>query len=305
MGTLENKYLLVAKSFVRSHMTFLMPLGLRVTSRFMTMPDERAYFLKQKRLSESKEPSLILLSQPRAGTQVCEKVLATLYEKTGGVSLKTGRFYFHYDASSGRKVSSAAWVKKQIEKSGYFYGSMGPFPSLDELPDVKYLLMTRDPRDVIISHYYSVKEAHVINSKKMEKEVLRVKGMSLVEYCFDEYILNDLEKYLDQANMILSSDLDYMYVKYEELIDKPSEQLSKISSFIGLTSDKAEFSRLVEENFGAPPEPDNEDLLRHRRSGAWGQFREKLPAEVQDMLWSRFGDKMVKVGYGKNSVDSI
>lgn len=304
MSTLENKHLLNAKKFVRSHLTSLMPICLRISSRLFTMPNERAYFLNDQRISESEEPSLILLSQPRAGTQVCEHTISSIYDKTGGISLKTGRFYFHYDASAGRKVNSSEWVINHVEQNGYFYGGMGPFSEVSSLPKVKYILMTRDPRDILISHYYSVKEAHVINSKKMLNEVNRVKSMSLTEYCADEYILKDLEKYLNQASQILASDLDYIYVKYESLIADPRKSLTKIGSFIGLSEDNLDLEDLLEANFKTLPDQDSEDILRHRRSGAWGQFREKLPAELQELLWDRFKDKMELLGYGKDDYES-
>lgn len=301
MSTIKNSSVLKLKGLVRRYLPGVMPLALRFSSRFLTMKEERAYFLKGERASTASKPSLILLSQPRAGTQVCEHVFAKLYHLTGGLSINVGKFFFHYNASAGGKVSSVEWVRENTEEEGYFFGHLGPFATLEGLPDANYILMTRDPRDVLVSHYFSVKEAHVINSKKMKEKVEKVQNMSLSDYCHYEPILQDLERYLEQAEMVRKSNLSHLYLRYEDMMYAPEESLKKVAQLIGVKD--ADVITIAKENFQIVEE--SEDLLSHRRSGKWGQFLEKLTVEDQEFLWERFGDKISTLGYQKESLSDI
>ena len=301
MATVNNIFILKLKSLVRRFMPSLMPMSLRFSSRFITMKRERDYFIKGVRSSNSKEMSLALLSQPRAGTQVCEAVIEELYQSTGGLSLNTGKFFFHYNASAAKKVNNNDWIENNLEKSGYFYGHLGPFSSLEGLPEIQYILMTRDPRDVLVSHYYSVREAHVINSKKMMEKVTRLKEMTLSEYCHYEPILQDLERYIAQTELIRTSILSHLYIRYEDLMYDPLESLEKITKFLDVKG--IDLSKMSQEHFSILK--DGEDLSSHRRSGKWGQFREKLSRNDQEYLWERFGDSIKPLGYHKDNLEKV
>merc|ERR1712083_345034 len=106
----------------------------------------------------------------------------------------------------------------------------------------KLLLVTRDPRDAAVSHYY-----HIL------KSTYRFQG-TWDDFC-DLFLTGWVEggdfwdwhdswdKYFKQASSRQADDC--LWVRYEDLIDDLSGQIRRIARFLGLTADSAHHGQLI------------------------------------------------------------
>lgn len=307
MSNIENITLLKTKKLVRDHFPGIMPPLMKMASRTIFFKEERSYLLNGKRFQCSEIPSSALVSQPRGGTQICERLISEIYQKIGGNPLKVGRFLFWYDADLTRKLTDPSWFSQHAEKEGYFYGNIGPFKEgdVEKLPPLKYIVMSRDPRDALVSHYYSVKDAHVINSKRMQDHVNQAKNLSVDEYVLDDYMQQEIVKFLTQTLTMIRSDLDCLYLRYEDMVRDPRTFVSSIVSYLNASVGEEIIEGIVEKAFGGETVVVEENNLRHRRSGKWGQFRDKLEPDTQNILWKRLESLMLPLGYDKEEVNNI
>ncbi|MFT5926539.1 MAG: hypothetical protein ACI9WL_001287, partial [Rubritalea sp.] len=221
MATINNRILLKFKKSMRKHFPLLLPVLLKVASRTVLFKAERAYLLGNKRESDSKLKSVVLLSQPRGGTQICEQVISSIYQKGGGETLNIGKFFFWYDNEQVKNVCSEDWTTDNLETSGFFYGNFGAYDDVSKIPKLKYIVMCRDPRDVLLSHYFSVKDAHLINSKKSLGRSQDAQKLTVDEYVLMDENISDVMRFMDQTIAMLSSDHDFLFIRYEDMMAEP------------------------------------------------------------------------------------
>jgi hypothetical protein len=301
MVTLENKNILRLKKFVQNKFPSVIPRMQKILSRTIGFKQERAY-LNGKRNSALDLSSIALLSQPRAGTQVCEHVISRLYNHLGGQTIYAGKYLFWHSPSETIKLTDSEWLEKNIEQKGYFYGNLGPVEALGKLSEIKIICMVRDPRDALLSHYFSVKHGHTLAGEGITALHEIASAHTLDEYVLHERSLRDVWSFIEQGRKF-RKEPNVLFRRYEDLMHDPKAFLKDVSDFIGIEIEESFLDVVCEESFGDRVEA--EDPARHRRSGEWGQFLVKLKPETQDALWKEFGEVICDFGYQKNSLSKI
>ncbi len=184
-------------------------------------------------------------------------------------------------------------------KTGYVYGPFRhPNQGIPDLLEFKTILMLRDPRDVLVSLFYSVAYSHTLPAGNPEQaSELLMRRKNALELEIDAFVLDQLPIYKERYEMYLR-DLHgrprTLLLTYEEMMADREAWFERLISFAGFTpsSETLEFARAASEG-----ETGGEDAHRHRRQGLPGDHRRKLRAETIETLNRELGEILKVLNY--------
>ncbi|MEX6633483.1 sulfotransferase domain-containing protein [Hyphococcus lacteus] len=174
-------------------------------------------------------------------------------------------------------------------------GLVGPvrYPVLipdDARASDRFILHLRDPRDVLVSMFFSYVYSHPgVDEEWRQRQIER--GV-------DEFVRSEskslIKRYDLYANEYLSLP-NLTFLRYEEFIaDRPS-WLEKLLNGLGVKDGLKRYRRLANDNPAAKVK--REDKTRHIRKATPGDFREKLSPETIARLNSDWSDILKTLGY--------
>lgn len=149
------------------------------------------------------------------------------------------------------------------------------------IQDKKIICMIRDPRDILVSSYFSFGKTHSLSKNKDLEKVQLQQRETIQALSLDEYVLNyvdDQQEYFDQCKLLLDSCPNHLLLKYETMILDFEKFYDNLNQFMPL--DKKIKNRVVEQT----RPKDLEDLTSHRRSGQVAGFKQKLKRQTIEQL---------------------
>jgi len=291
--TIENKYLLLFKKQLRERFPKLFAYGASLYFRTFKFSVEKAY-MKGELKSTSMSPSLLLLSCNRAATQLVEDILRRIYERDKGQYIALNRYLFFFDRSEEEPFLDANKMSSMMKPEGFFFGQQGPFKEHQCFDDYKLVVMCRDPRDLLVSHFFSFSQAHVPKDDKFVQKVKEAREMGLQKYVLLEENIEYFESCLAQA-IKLRNQSNVLFWKYEDMMDDFNSFQEACQNHIRDNVDDVLSEELNE--LHKPAVKTTADNTRHRRSGAWGQFKKALDADTIETLNQRFAPYLEELGY--------
>ena len=183
------------------------------------------------------------------------------------------------------KTGARAWFRKK----GYFYGPWRYLPSWIPFAEpYQVLLLLRDPRDVLVSFYFSMAFSHPIPSGGGQPvpgyEWIREKKEKASRMTIDEFVLDQsqvfwdvyqpyCEKLLGKKNVLL--------VKYEHMVSDFESWLDTVISFLKLhPSQEVKDHLLAAADFRV----NEENPYAHKRQVLPGDHVRKLKSETIEAL---------------------
>lgn len=159
------------------------------------------------------------------------------------------------------------------------------------------VLLVRDPRDALVSEYFSYGGrhiSHVLPDKNPEAFVERARENAALD--IEEYVLRAapdcLRKLVDYRDAL---DLEAVMVRrYEDIYFDKRKFLGEIFDHFGVTVADSVVARVAEANDIRPRE---EEIGKHIRKGAPGDHREKLKPETIGRLNELFRNVGREYGY--------
>lgn len=163
----------------------------------------------------------------------------------------------------------------------------------------KNIYIYRDPRDIAVSFY------HFYDWEKK---------LRFNDY-LPKFVNGDIHKWTPWAChlyywLIEDNKLDFIFVKYEDLLINPEENLKRVMKYLSIkkvdSSDRAieeavkrcEYKHLVRR---AEIDGLRRNFLGIRAKA--GYWKEYFNQDMLDFLWKRFGSVMERVGYEKGRID--
>lgn len=154
----------------------------------------------------------------------------------------------------------------------------------------KHIFFLRDPRDVIVSAYYSFGYSHGIPKATKQQEKQRKQRQKIQQQGIDNYAKESaigwLNLYMKYRELLESSD-SYLYLSYDEFKDNTLEFINKIVSFLEINISDQEAKKLAKE---ASPISEQKDITKHKRSGKSQQYKEELKPETINYLNETFSE---------------
>ncbi|MGD1921366.1 MAG: sulfotransferase domain-containing protein, partial [Pleurocapsa sp.] len=136
---------------------------------------------------------------------------------------------------------------KQVVRDGIFYIGFRNFPAFmaqDKLfNDRKKIFLVRDPRDAIVSEYFSVAYSHSLpkasdsNEKGAREDILRRRDESKFQEV-DEYVLKNAahmnKTIMDYVNALSVDDPNLKIYRYEDVITQKRPWIKDMAQFLAL-----------------------------------------------------------------------
>ncbi len=184
------------------------------------------------------------------------------------------------------------FLKRAFNPVGYFYGCLRTFVNVPELDKYKIVLLLRDPRDVLVSYYFSMKHTNTIHQNKGVEARKRVNEITI-----DEYVLEIVPRfklvYETYIEKLLPLENVY-FTKFEDLIEDSPKWLQGVADYCDL---EVENDLLDEIKKNVNNEPRKENPRSHHRKSTHGDFKVKLKEETVEKLNEAFDEILKKLDY--------
>ena len=194
------------------------------------------------------------------------------------------QIYFLTQGPEGKKrQSSPEFTHTVFDNRGYIYGPLRYFLPIPRLGDYRIILVVRDPRDILTSQYYSIRNSHPQVSARMIDRRSRAQSMTIDEHVRNEAdrFLRTFDEYIDQ----LCIQPDVLVLKYEDMIRDFPSFLSAISDHCGLHLNEEQLKVLDRQHEFAVID---ENPHSHKRNVKAGDYRNKLQPETIEWLNLKF-----------------
>jgi len=182
----------------------------------------------------------------------------------------------------------------RFNKKGRLYAPLRYFVAVPDINDYSKILVLRDPRDVMVSRFYSEKFAHIRMDKRFKEHCDSISQLSL-----DEFVLEYAEQTLEHYELFLENYknwTDVLFVRYEDVISDFEGFLAQCDHYLCLGRSDSEIKEIAhKESFVVV----TEDKYAHKRSVKARGFESKLNEATIDKLNEVFSDVIDGFGWEK------
>lgn len=235
---------------------------------------------------KKKKRSVLFFSQHKAASTFLAKIISQVARVDQGFKhinypSLIGDLGCHFSFGD-RFPSECDWYYQNSEilfnKNGFLYGPHR-WPFLFEgIPLFKKVIFLRDPRDSLISRYYSFGFTHrVPHDKQTQKNFLderrEIENMTIDEYCIEmahQWSKPLLSGYIQLMESSIETPL---LLLYEDYVHDPKSIINRILEYCELPNHDSVSRSLAEE---ARPVSHSINPSSHKRSGRPGQFHYEL-----------------------------
>jgi hypothetical protein len=183
--------------------------------------------------------------------------------------------------------------------NGYCYRGFRIFPSYLRYFDItknKKILLVRDPRDMIVSYYFSMSQSHMIpDSGPLRDELMSkrdtIKKVSVDDFCLKHFDI--LQKEFKSYRTVFGSQL--RVYRYEDVIFNKLNWLKDMLWYLGFALSSDDRKRIAEEN---DIRPTIERPHEHIRQVTPGNYRKHLSKTTIKRLNFEFRDMLDQFDYG-------
>ena len=198
-------------------------------------------------------------------------------------------------------------IKPIINLTGYIYGILRIYepehPGYDltmsllhhkHIKKINTLFWIRDPRDILISMYYSFGFTHGLSDNPGVRSYQIKRRDFIQKLSLDEYVIHEayrLRKKFEIMIKLIDSCPNTLVLKYEDMIHRYDHFYKSLSKVISLDDE------MYEKIYDKTRPKHKEDKDSHKRSGKTGAYVDKLKEETITELNSIFCDPLNKLKY--------
>lgn len=228
----------------------------------------------------SAAPSVIAMSLPKAGSTLLFALLQDLAPHAGLAYVPVQDFFFARGLRLNEVPHEAAGL---FRPAGYCYGGFrGPPPfAIPILDAARVVLLVRDPRDMAVSHWYSVTQSHVIPDLDGSPHFLTRARAAALARGKAQHVLQVARSIDQQYDRLVSTGLLHgarsAVFRYEDVIFRKRDWVAAICDWYGWTIPAPTRDAIADRHDVLPEAPDPAAHIRQVRPG---NHREELePAE--------------------------
>jgi len=260
-----------------------------IKKRFKT---ERA-LLNNQHINNSLKTSIIHFSVNKSATQYIKSILrhAATAKRMTPVSMNDYAFHSTMPFLNRLTDEEMTDYTHVFKPKGYVYTVFGAMVGVPELEKYKVVLVVRDPRDALVSGYFSIVYSHPLPPKESDIREGFIKNRQQAQAeNIDQYVLRNSEKiydiYHDYIHRLIEK-YPHVYVcKYEDMISDFETWLTQLVEYTELDIAPELKQQFIREHHQKTPQ--NEDPNKHLRKGKSGDYKTKLQTETIDTLNIKF-----------------
>lgn len=247
-----------------------------------------------KHRNNNPHPSIIHFSLNKAATQYTKRILRDCVIENGMVPVHINEyaFYTKFPYLTGLKTDKMVNFSHIFKPKGYFYSAFGGFvQGISEMEKYKVILMVRDPRDILVSWYYSIAFSHSIpplTSNRHEEYIRKRKNAQ--EITIDDHVISESDRVLNILNRYHTELLvpypNVYLTSYEKMTSNFEDWLKGLLDASELEISSQTFQKYVEDYKQLQPKEEN--IYEHIRKGKPGDYLDKLQPETIEYLNNKF-----------------
>jgi len=277
-----------------------------VASLFYRYRRSYHYGMISSALNSCESKSVLLFTTHKCASTFLPKVLKLIQKKSdlehfdisGSIAINGYKYDF------GKKYENhEAFIENNysflFKSKGYIYGPLRKPFYFPGIKNYKKIFFLRDPRDVLISAYYSFGWTHSLpfdnnTYRKFLNERTKIQNESIDEYVVRvgaEWLLPVYDKYKIIKE---DSDDDSLVLRYDEYMRDTKTFIKKIANYTSAELTRKQIALLSDK---ANPIAEKENNKSHKRSGRSRQFEEKLKKQTINMLNDTFCEALKYWGF--------
>jgi hypothetical protein len=205
---------------------------------------------------------------------------------------------------AGKRVEQPVFKEK-----GYVYGPIrlsadpmspvykllvAPVSEPEFIRDKIAIFFVRDPRDILVSTYYSFGYAHGFSRLKEMREQQKATRNEIQSVSLDEYVLSSagtVSRNFETLSKLKSACERSLLLKYEDMIGNFDYFITQLSQYVVIDRN------VVRDIYDRSRPQQKEDISAHRRSGHVGGFRSKLEGKTIESLNRALEDTLLRFHY--------
>jgi hypothetical protein len=258
--------------------------------------------------NENRLSSIMQFSFNKAATQYTKNILRRCAAHNGMVNVDISGYAFDTEYPFFDKLSADEMLRYRhiFKPAGYFYGAFGGMiEGIAGLDHYKVILMTRDPRDILVSYYYSMAYSHPVPSQQGDKfDGFMDLRRAALEAALDDYAVAESDKLcgiLQRYKVLLLDKYPHVYItSYENMISDFHGWLTDLLNYCDVEISDGFLRSLIEENERLRPKKEN--VQKHIRKGTHGDYKNKLRPDTIDYLNKKFSPFYEVFGYTADGV---
>ena len=236
--------------------------------------------------------SVLLFTVHKSASVFFNWFLKELASETGHTYVDVNGYFGTMGPKGIEIQSSSEFTQKVFKKTGFMYGPLRNYIPVPVMNDYAVILLLRDPRDVLTSYYFSMKNSHPM----VTPELIKKRQLAL-QNTIDEYVLSLADRFVKTYTEYLDhvyGKPNVLFIKYEELITDFKSCLQKINSHCGLELNEQQLKTLDKsDSFKTKKEDPN----AHIRKISSGDHKEKLKPETIEILNKKFDSILRTLNY--------
>ena len=188
----------------------------------------------------------------------------------------------------------------KILRRGNLYGGFRDAPSglfpRPAFKEARKILLVRDPRDALVSEYFSSAYSHRLPDQRAEESLIAKRREEALQQSVEQYVLaqvKQLNRTVDAYRPMLG-DPNLKLFRYEDVIFDKARWVAEIAAHFGWTASDELIARIVAERDVIP---DQETPTAFIRKVVPGDHREKLSAEGLRRLNTQLSPTWGRLGY--------
>lgn len=191
-----------------------------------------------------------------------------------------------------------AWLRGVVLRQGYLFGGWRSIPRwMPNLGARRKILLFRDPRDMLVSNYFSTLRSHGPPPRPgSATQIFSQRRLRAEQQGIDEFVLGDVGDYghLIQQMIHLIHTPDTLVLRYEELVFRKLEALHEIVAWLGYEVPENRLRQIAAHQDRFPAE---QDPSQHIRAVVPGDHRAKLRPDTISLLNARLEEPLRLLRY--------
>ena len=242
--------------------------------------------------------SVVFFTVHKCASTFVPKALAYLSKKHAGLFWANLPAFLSFKEDKGGYGVLHENREKIFRDQGFLYAPLRRYVEIPNIDRYNVLLMLRDPRDVLVSRYFSMAFTHYLPSTKglrvqYERRRRRVRTMSI-----DEFVVQVMPwvktTYLGYLDKLVDSG-HAKPLRYEDMVQRFPEWIREVASRLQIEITDGDAAHL--ERLGGFDKKRTEDPYSHIRQMTPGDYQNKLTSETIDVIDRELHDVLVRLGY--------